>query len=116
MKLVGRTAGVAGWGVCALAMAAVLGAGSAHAAASTAVEQGTEMLPARYTVKTFAQPNLSAPLNGEIYAGEQYQTFMPVEGQAFPPYYCETSNPGTSWRPVQLPDGQIGYTSIYCIF
>lgn len=75
-----------------------------------------QMGQARYTVQLFQSPHLNAPLIGTIYEGNSYQTFEVVQGDAIPQYYCETTNPGTDWRPVLLPDGKIGYTSIYCIF
>ncbi|MBE9372848.1 hypothetical protein IQ251_00135 [Saccharopolyspora sp. HNM0983] len=89
---------------------------AALAVGLTGVGQAQQMGQARFTVQLFESPNLSAPLIGTIHEGNSYQTFEVVQGQAIPPHYCGTDNPGTDWRPVLLPDGKIGYTSIYCIF
>ncbi|GAA4875815.1 hypothetical protein [Saccharopolyspora cebuensis] len=68
---------------------------------------------AYFTVDTLEVPG--GRVNGRIFAGHIYATYDFVEGPAIPPGTCGTDNPGNAWRPVVLPSGQIGYTSVYCI-
>jgi hypothetical protein len=72
---------------------------------------------ARYTVQLWELPNFSSRFVGTISKGYKYQVGQNVvEGPKFPNWYCETSPQHNLWRSVVLPDGVIGYTSIYCIF
>ncbi|MEU0190100.1 hypothetical protein ABZ250_09610 [Streptomyces afghaniensis] len=95
--------------VLALAALTAVGVSAAPATAD-------DRLPARYTVDLHELPSHNSPVVGRIFAGHWYAVGENlVKGDRFPDGFCGTDPQNDEWRSVVLPDGKIGYTSLYCI-